>query len=58
VSTKDIGLVRQGGWKYRYTAELLAPDHTPFEVQIAIANLKIYTSLVTEKPPNDQIQFG
>jgi hypothetical protein len=41
-----------------YTAQLLILDHSAFEVEITIANLKIYTSLGTEKPSTDQIKFG
>jgi hypothetical protein len=41
-----------------YTTEKLVPDHSVFEVEITIANLKIYTSLGTNKPLNYQTQFG
>jgi hypothetical protein len=40
------------------TAKPLVPDHSVFEIEIATANLEMYTSLGTKKPPIYQIQFG
>jgi hypothetical protein len=40
-----------------YSAEPLVPDHSVFEVAIAIANLKMYTSLGTDNPPTYQFLF-
>jgi hypothetical protein len=39
-----------------HTAELLVPDPTPFEIEIAIAKLKRYKSPCSEQIPVELIQ--
>jgi hypothetical protein len=41
-----------------HTAELLVPDLSPFEVEIAIAKLKRYKSLGSDQIVTELIQAG
>jgi hypothetical protein len=41
-----------------HTTELLVPDPSPFEIEIAIAKLKKYISLCSDQIPAELVQRG